>query len=159
MLRSLLIGAASGSRAFTPLAAASAAARRGALPDLDPRLRWLGQKWVPRGLGVMAAGEIGADKLSVAPDRTIPPGLMVRLATGGLAGAALAPRGRALLGAGLGAAAAVGAAYVTVAARKAAMGVVGQTASGLGEDALIVGASRALTDGFSPLPRRSPATA
>jgi len=47
MLRSLLIGAAAGSRSLTPLASVSAAAERGALPDLDPRLRWLGRPWTP----------------------------------------------------------------------------------------------------------------
>ncbi len=153
MLRSLLIGLTSGSRSLTPLATVSVAARQGDLSDLDPRLAWLRRPDVSSGLTLLAAGELGGDKLKGAPDRIVLVGLLARLATGGLAGAALAPRGRTLAGAALGAGGAIGAAYLTFAARKIAMGLFGQTATGLVEDALTLGAARAVV-GLSPPPRR-----
>ena len=154
MLRSLLIGLTSGSRSLTPLATVSVAAQQGALPGLDRRLAWLSEPAVSSGLKLLAAGELGGDKLKGAPNRTVLVGLLARLATGGLAGAALAPRGRILAGAALGAGGAIGAAYVTFAVRKAAMRVFGQTATGLVEDALTVGAARAVVGPLSPPPRR-----
>ena len=57
-----------------------------------------------------------------------------------IAGAALAPRGREKLGAGLAVGTAVPLAYLTLSGRKKAMARIGQTKSGLIEDALIVGA-------------------
>ena len=58
----------------------------------------------------------------------------------GIAGGALAPRGKEKLGAGLAVATAVPLAYLTLAGRKKAMARIGQTKSGLIEDAFIVGA-------------------
>ncbi|WP_229507723.1 hypothetical protein [Massilia sp. Dwa41.01b] len=58
----------------------------------------------------------------------------------GIAGSALAPAGRERSGAALAVAAAVPLAYLTLAARKQAMARIGQTRSGLIEDALIVAA-------------------
>lgn len=75
----------------------------------------------------------------------MPAGIAARLVTGGLAGAALAPRRHAALGAFLGASAAVGAAYLTFNARMAAMRRAGQTSTGLVEDALTLGAAQAIT--------------
>lgn len=80
---------------------------------------------------LLAAGEPWGDKLATAPDRIVPAGVLARIATGGLAGAALAPRRHALAGAALGALAAVGAAYLTFGARKAAMARFGQKATGM----------------------------
>ena len=144
MLRSFLIGLVVGSRSYTPLAAVSGLARRGRLPGLHPRLMWIANPSVATGLKVMAAGELGADKLPIAPNRTVVPGLLMRMASGGLAGAALAPSRRALAGAALGASAAVGAAYLSLAARTWAMRRFGQTSTGLVEDALALAATRAV---------------
>jgi uncharacterized membrane protein len=141
MLRSFLIGLVAGSRALTPLAAVSEAARRGALPADRGGPAWLGHPAAAAGLKLLAAGELLGDKLDSAPDRIVPAGVLARIATGGLAGAALAPRRYALAGAALGALAAVGAAYLTFKARKAAMARFGQKATGLVEDALTVGAA------------------
>ena len=141
MLRSLLIGLLAGARSMTPLAAVTEAARRGALPRDNGAPAWLGSAWAAAGAKALAAGEIWGDQLKSAPDRIVPLGLAARVVTAGLAGAALAPRRRALLGAGIAAAAATGAAYLTFHARMAAIRRFGQTPTGLVEDALTVGAS------------------
>jgi uncharacterized membrane protein len=79
-----------------------------------------------------------------APDRTVALGLLARVMTAGIAGAALAPRGRERAGAAVAVAAAVPLAYLTLAGRKRAMARLGQTRSGLAEDALVVAAGAAV---------------
>ena len=79
-----------------------------------------------------------------APDRTVPLGLLARVMSAGIAGAALAPRGRERAGALVAVLTAGPLAYVTLAARKKAMHRMGQTRSGLIEDALIVAAGTAV---------------
>ena len=150
MIRSLLIGLVAGARAMTPLAAVSDAARRGELRSSGAARLWLSHPVVSAGSKVLAAGELFGDKLASAPDRIVPAGIAARIVSGGLAGAALAPRGRGVGGAVLGAAAAVGAAYLTFGIRTRAMRRFGQTPTGLVEDALTVGAARLLTSGRGP---------
>lgn len=145
MLRSFLIGLTAGSRSLTPLAAVSDAACRGRLPGARPA--WLGHPLVAAATKLVAAGELWGDKLKAAPDRIVPAGIAARLVTGALAGAALAPRRKAGLGAVLGATAAVGAAYLTFHARMAALRRYGQTRTGLVEDALTVAASELVIRG------------
>lgn len=144
MLRSFLIGLVAGSRAMTPLAAVSDAAQRGALPADSGAPAWLGHPAVGMASKLLAAGELWGDKLHAAPDRIVPAGIAARLVTGGLAGAALAPRRYVLIGAALGATAAVGAAYLTFGARMRAMRRFGQQSTGVIEDALTVGAAQAV---------------
>lgn len=144
MLQSLLIGLVAGSRAMTPFAAVSDAARNGTLPADSGAPSWLGHPVVSAGTKALAAGELWGDKLESAPDRIVPAGLLARLVTGGIAGAALAPRKQALAGAALGAAGAVIAAYVTFDLRMRALRRFGQKPTGLVEDALTVGAARAV---------------
>lgn len=144
MIHSLLIGLVAGARSLTPLAAVTDAARRGALPADNGAPALLGHPLVAAGAKALAAGELWGDKLKSAPDRTVPAGMIARVAAGGLAGAALAPRRHALMGALLGAGAAVGAAYLTFGARVRAMRRLGQTPTGLVEDALALGAARAV---------------
>jgi uncharacterized membrane protein len=141
MLRSFLIGLPAGARAMTPLAAVSEAARRGELPA-GHGAAWLAHPLVATGAKALAAGEMWGDKLPRAPDRIVAAGVIARIVSGGLAGAALAPRRHAGLGAVLGASAAVGAAYLTFSARMHAMRRHGQTPTGLVEDALTVAATR-----------------
>lgn len=62
----------------------------------------------------------------------------------GIAGAAFAPPGRERTGAAVAVATAVPLAYATLAARKSGMARIGQTNSGLIEDALIVAAGVAI---------------
>ncbi|WP_295209872.1 hypothetical protein [uncultured Brevundimonas sp.] len=92
------------------------------------------------GALAMGVGELLGDKMKTAPDRTVFLGLLARVMSAGIAGAALAPRGKEKLGAGLAVGTAVPLAYLTLSGRKKAMARIGQTKSGLIEDALIVSA-------------------
>ena len=96
--------------------------------------------------GALAMGglELLGDKMKSAPDRTAVLGLLARVMSAGIAGAALAPRGRERAGAALAVATAVPLAYLTLAARKRAVARFGQTPSGLVEDALVAGAGGAI---------------
>ena len=147
MIRSFLIGLVAGGRAMTPFAAVSDAARRGDLRVANGAPGWLGHPAVAAASKLLAAGELWGDKLHSAPDRIVPAGIAARIVTGGLAGAALAPRQRALVGALLGATAAVGAAYLTFGLRMRAMQRYGQTPTGLVEDALTVAAAQMVVGG------------
>ena len=142
MLRSLLIGLSAGSRALTPLATVSEAARGGHLSEANPAVRLLAHPLFSAGSKALAAGELWGDKMKSAPDRIVPAGIAARLLAGGLSGAALAPRKQMLLGALLGAGASVAAAYVTFDVRMKALRRWGQTPTGLVEDALTVGAAQ-----------------
>lgn len=126
MVRSIVMGAVAGARAMTPLAAL-AAVRGGARAPLTA------------GSLVLAAGELAGDKSRTAPDRTVAAGLVGRMLSGAVAGAACAPRGERAAGAALGAVAAVAASYATLALRRAAARRWGQAASGLIEDGVAVG--------------------
>lgn len=92
----------------------------------------------------MGVGELFGDKLKSAPDRTVPLGLLARMASAGIAGAALAPHGRERAGAVVAIATAVPLAYLTLAGRKSAMARYGQTRSGLVEEAMVVAAGAAI---------------
>ena len=139
MIRSILMGLVAGQRSMTPLAAVAAAARKGNLPHGAP-LEWLiSHPVVAGGTVALAAAEMAGDKMKSAPDRVVLPGLIARTLTSAYAGAALAPRGERTAGAILGVAAALGASYVGWRLRCAAMERFGQTASGVGEDALVLG--------------------
>lgn len=142
MIHSLLIGLAAGARSITPLAAVSQAARQKALPADNGAPAYLSSPLVAAGTKALAAGELLGDKLESAPDRIVPAGLAARLVTGALAGAALAPRRQAALGAMLGAGGAVAAAYLTFGLRMRAMRRFGQKSTGLVEDALTLAATQ-----------------
>jgi len=145
LLPSLLIGAVASARSMTPMAAlagAHLAHRR-----TPGRLRLLTHPLFTFGALALGAGELFGDKMKSAPDRTVFLGLLARVMSAGLAGSALAPRGRERLGGGLAIAAAVPLAYLTLAARKRAMGRMGQTRSGLIEDALMVASGAAVVAG------------
>ncbi|MET0337422.1 MAG: hypothetical protein ABW063_06630 [Caulobacter sp.] len=92
----------------------------------------------------MGVGELIGDKMKSAPDRTVFLGLLARVMSAGIAGAALAPRGKERTGAALAVGTAVPLAYLTLAGRKRAMAEVGQTKSGVVEDALVVAAGIAV---------------
>jgi uncharacterized membrane protein len=142
LLPSALIGAVASARSMTPmatLATAGLAGRRppGALVLLDhPLFKY--------GALAMGVGELFGDKMKSAPDRTVFLGLLARVMSAGIAGAALAPRGRERSGAAVAVTTAVPLAYLTLAGRKRAMTKMGQTPSGLLEDALIVAAGAAV---------------
>lgn len=134
LLPSALVGVASSARSLLPLALVSASSA-GLSSDRDA---YLSRPAVRIGLGVLALGELVGDKMRSAPDRTVPPGLIARAATGALAGGAVAPEGRRVSGAWLGAAVSIGMSFVTLKGRKRAMARVGQTRSGLFEDGLVL---------------------
>jgi len=142
LLSSILIGAVASARSMTPMAMLAAARFLGR--RTPGHLALLDRPLFKFGALAMGAGELYGDKMKTAPDRTVPLGLTARVMSAGIAGAALAPHGREKAGAAAAIATAVPLAYVTLAARKQAMARVGQTRSGLVEDALIVAAGAAV---------------
>lgn len=104
----LVIGAAAGLRALTPLAAVSWAAALGALDLSGGMLALLGWSWAPYILTLLALAELVTDQLPQTPSRTVPLQFGTRLVAGALAGAALAsPADAMVLGGVLGAIGAV----------------------------------------------------
>ena len=142
LLPAVLIGAVASARSMTPMAALAGAhlAHR----QTPGRLLLLDKPLFTAGALAMGVGELLGDKMRSAPDRTVLPGLLARAASAAIAGAALSPRGRERTGAALAVGTAVPLAYLTLAGRKRAMRKIGQTRSGLLEDAVIVGAGLAV---------------
>jgi uncharacterized membrane protein len=139
---SALIGAVASARSMTPMATISAA--RLAHRHTTGNLVLLDRPLFKYGALAMGVGELLGDKMKTAPDRTVFLGLLARVASAGIAGAALAPEGKEKTGAAVAVATAVPLAYLTLAGRKRAMASIGQTRSGLIEDALIVAAGAAI---------------
>jgi uncharacterized membrane protein len=142
LLSSALIGAVASARSMTPMAALAGA--RLAKRRTPGRLVLLDKPLFTAGALAMGAGELFGDKMKSAPDRTVFLGLLARVMSAGIAGAALAPRGRERAGGLLAIATAVPMAYLTLAGRKTAMRRIGQTRSGLIEDVLIVAVGAAV---------------
>jgi uncharacterized membrane protein len=138
LLPSVLIGAVASARSMTPMATIATARLAGSLTP--GRLILLDHPLFKFGALAMGVGELLGDKMKSAPDRTVGLGLLARAMSAGIAGAALAPRGRERAGAAVAIATAVPLAYLTLASRKRAMARFGQTRSGLVEDALVVAA-------------------
>lgn len=144
MLRSALIGLVAGARAITPFAAVAVAANRSELPDQDAAVRLLGHPIVAAGATALAVAEMAGDKLESAPDRIDPRGIAARVATAGIAGAALAPRDRRIAGALIAVTTATLSAYYTFSLRMGAMQRHSKNATGFIEDALVLGSTAAL---------------
>ncbi|WUR15088.1 hypothetical protein E7V67_008270 [[Empedobacter] haloabium] len=142
LLSSALIGAVASARSMTPMATIAAA--RLAKRDTPGELFLLDRPLFRYGALAMGVGELAGDKMKTAPDRTVFLGLLARVMSAGIAGAALAPQGQEKTGAALAVATAVPLAYLTLAKRKDAMARIGQTKSGLIEDALVVAAGAAV---------------
>ena len=142
LLSSALIGAIASARSMTPMAAIAAARLAGR--RTPGHLFLLDRPLFRFGALAMGVGELFGDKMKSAPDRTVALGLMARVSSAGIAGAALAPPGRERAGATIAVATAVPLAYLTLAGRQRAMSRIGQTRSGLIEDALIVVAGAAV---------------
>jgi len=149
LIFSALIGAVASARSMTPMAGLAAARLLGR--RTPGRLVLLDRPLFRHGALAMGVGELLGDKMKTAPDRTVFLGLLARVMSAGIAGAALAPRGREQAGALTAVATAVPPvatavplAYLTLAGRKRAMARMGQTRSGLIEDALIVAAGAAI---------------
>ena len=142
LLFSALIGAVASCRAMTPMATLAATRLLG--HRTPGHLFLLDKPLFQYGALAMGAGELAGDKMETAPDRTVFMGLLARVMSAGIAGAALAPRGSEKAGAAVAVATAVPLAYATLSARKRAMARIGQTRSGLVEDALVVSAAVAV---------------
>jgi len=142
LLPSVLIGAVASARSMTPMAALAGARLAG---ERTPgKLVLLDHPLFRFGGLAMGVLELFGDKMKSAPDRTVFLGLLARVSSAGIAGAALAPRGREKVGAALAVGTAIPLAYAGLAGRKKAMARIGQTKSGLIEDALIVAAGAAV---------------
>lgn len=142
LLSSALIGAVASARSMTPMATIATA--RMANRQTPGEVLLLDRPLFKYGALAMGVGELLGDKMKTAPDRTVALGLLARVMSAGIAGAALAPRGWESAGAAVAVATAVPLAYLTLSARKRAMASIGQTRSGLLEDALIVAAGAAI---------------
>lgn len=142
LLSSILIGAVASARSMTPMATIATARLAGR--GTSGELFLLDRPTFKYGALAMGVGELVGDKMKSAPDRTVFLGLLARVMSAGIAGAALAPKGREKAGAAAAVATAVPLAYLTLAGRKQAMARIGQTRSGLIEDALIVAAGAAI---------------
>jgi uncharacterized membrane protein len=98
MLLAFLIGVLSGLRALTPLAVTAWALHLGWL-HADGTLSYLGSGVAVAITTLLALGELVGDKLPTTPSRTAPPGLIARLVTGAVTGAAIAGGTGAAVGA------------------------------------------------------------
>jgi uncharacterized membrane protein len=141
MIRSIVMGVVAGMRSMTPVAVISWASRRNTPSTHNSKRPLLTSPVISKVTLALAAAELLGDKLRSAPNRIIAPGILARVATGAIAGAAVAPSRERRLGAVLGATVAVGAAYVTFALRQRAMRNGGQASTGLIEDAVALSAA------------------
>ena len=89
LARAALIGAATGSRSLTGLAALTLTAPAAAATQPDRTLR---SSWVKALVASGALGELGADKLPATPDRLGPRGLAGRVLIAALTGQIVARR-------------------------------------------------------------------
>lgn len=107
MLLAVLIGIVAGLRAFTAPAAVSLGAHYGRLSVAGTPLAFLGYRWTPWILLVLALAELVGDQLPATPSRKVPVQFGTRIVMGTLAGGAIAASGALVLGAAAGAVGAV----------------------------------------------------
>jgi len=88
-LAALLLGVIAGLRAVMPVAAVSWAASLGILKLTGTPLAFLGAVATPWIASAIAVGELINDKLPTTPSRKVPIAFGARIASGGLAGAAV----------------------------------------------------------------------
>jgi uncharacterized membrane protein len=142
LLFSALIGAVASARSMTPMAAIATARLAGR--QTPGPLILLEHPVVELGAVAMGVAELFGDKMKSAPDRTVFLGMLARVISAAIAGAALAPRDGERAGAAIAVATAIPLAYLTLYGRKRAIARIGQTRSGLVEDLLIVAAGAAV---------------
>ncbi len=153
MIRSMVMGAVAGQRAMTPLAAVAVAAARDELPRDNGAPKVIGARLVATGAVAIAVAEMVGDKWRKAPDRIVMSGQAARIATGAIAGAALAPREQRTWAALAGAATTVAASQIGWRLRCAAMRRWGQARTGFVEDALVLASAVAIVRGGVSKPR------
>jgi uncharacterized membrane protein len=141
LLLALLIGVIAGLRAMTAPAAVSWAAACG-LINLDGTwLEFLGYRFTPWILTLLAIGELVTDQLPSTPSRKVPVQFGTRILMGAVTGAAIGSSGGALLaGIALGAVGAVIGTYGGAAARAKLAGLFGSDQpAALIEDVVAIG--------------------
>lgn len=111
LLLSFLLGATAGPRTSAPITAVTWAARLGLISVKDSPLSGLASNRAVAVTTPMAIGELVVDKLPSTPDRTQPVGVVARVTSGAVAGAALAG-GRSASAALAGAAGSIVATYL-----------------------------------------------
>ena len=95
----LVLGIVSGLRAMTSPAVTSWATRMGLLAVSGTPMAFMGFKYTPIILTVIALGELINDKLPNTPSRKVPPQFIGRVLSGGLVGATVgATAGSLILG-------------------------------------------------------------
>ncbi len=92
----LLLGIVAGLRSMLAPALVSWFARSGALPVTGTPLAFMGYRYTPLILSVLALGELIVDTLPTTPSRKAPPGLIARIVTGSLSGATIGTVGHSL---------------------------------------------------------------
>jgi uncharacterized membrane protein len=97
-LLALLIGAIAGLRTMTAPAAVSWAAFLGFVPVEGTWLSFLGHRFTPWIMTVLAIGELIGDKLPTTPSRKVPGACAARIVSGALCGAAIGSAGGVLWG-------------------------------------------------------------
>jgi uncharacterized membrane protein len=97
-LLAFCIGVVAGLRTMTAPAAVSWAAYLGRLQLGGTALAFLGYRWTPWILSLLALGELVMDQLPSTPSRTAPTGFIGRIISGALSGAAVATIGGSMLG-------------------------------------------------------------
>jgi uncharacterized membrane protein len=90
LLQALLIGVVAGMRAMTAPAGVSWAARLGRVDVSGTWLEFLGRRFTPWILTVLALGEFVTDQLPSTPSRTVPVQFGARIVVGAVCGAAVA---------------------------------------------------------------------
>jgi uncharacterized membrane protein len=145
--QALGLGAIAGVRSMSAPAHLSRAASRGEIGGLeDTPFALLASTRVVRILTLLAVGEAVADKFGGVPDRTSPPGLIGRMASGALVGAALfaAAERRGTVGAAIGLLSALATVYPSYYLRVKTQEKLGvpNWAIGLLEDVLVEGFGR-----------------
>ena len=146
-LKALGLGVIAGMRSMSaPALTADYFAKHPSLFLEASSLKGLARPATARALTLMALGELGVDKVPGVPNRTAPGPLGARAVSGGLCGAAvfLADGERPEFGAAIGAAAAVGSAFLFFTLRRnlGAATKVPDAALALAEDALVLGIGR-----------------
>jgi uncharacterized membrane protein len=103
LIAAVLIGFVAGLRTMTALAAVSWAARAAFIDPQAPWLAWLGYRFTPYVMSVLAAAEFVTDQLPSTPSRKAPPQFGVRIVCGAVGGCAVGfSTGAALAGAATG---------------------------------------------------------
>jgi len=138
LFRAIAIGLTGGARAMTPLAAVANAARTHRLPADKDAPDWLASPLISVGATALAVYELVGDKQPSAPDRIIPPAVVVRTLNAAFAGAMIAPRKHRWAAAAIAGGTAAVASWVTWKVRMRSMQRHSQSATGFIEDAVVV---------------------